>query len=502
MPKHTLMQRIQRLLSDACADPTLDVAARWEKIAEDFPEVAAAVGPIPLVTLDDVLLEQALPYAGRDADATLRVYRHLNDEIDRMGLRQALELDEAVVPMIARMQQNGMLVDLDHIAVLAEVFQLTLCDLEQRCHTLFGQEFNVGSADQVAEVLFGELGLGGRRKTASGKRYSTEEKALEALRGSHPIVSLIQEHRKVSKLKGTYVDVLPTVLSPDGRIRMELGLTTVPSGRLNCWGGVNLLAIPVRTALGREIRRAFIAPPGKVLCSIDLNQIELRWLAILSGDERLLDAYACDLDLHRLTAAETIYHKSADAITFEQRQNGKIVNFAIANQISAQGLADQFMLSGVQIDEAGCQRILDKWYEFYNAVDPWYQSVYDEGKRNGYIRDGLSGRILYVPSLRSPIDRVRAEAERVATNWKIQTAAQVTIKMGMVALWDWGSNAWDWLEPLLQVHDELLFEVPDSAKENGVGDALREIVEEAAPKTSVPIKAGWALGPNWAELKG
>jgi DNA polymerase I len=466
--KQTLQQRVTRLLSDA-VDPTVDVRARWRKIVEDGVGVEAesALGPMPDATLDAIALDDAVDYACGDADGTLRLYPILQSKIIDMGLEQALAIDEAVVPMIVAMTQNGMLVDREHLSVLNDAFTQVLFDLEYQCHHAAGRTFSVTSPDQVSEVLFDDLGLRGGRKCKKKERYSVDDKTLEALKGSHPVVALIQEHREISKLQNTYVEVLPKLLSPDGRIRMELGMTVVPSGRLNCWGGVNLLGIPVRTELGREIRRAFIAPPGRKLGAVDLNQVELRALAILSGDERLLDAYATGKDLHALTAAETIYHAPMPSITYEQRQRGKTTNFAIANQISALGLRDQFTLSGIDVDEVYCQQILDGWYGFYDKVPPFFDSVYEEGRRNGYIRDTLSGRILYTPGLRSPIDKVRAHAERVATNWKIQTFAQATLKLGMALIWEWLQSDDTGYMPLLQVHDE----------------------------------AAWHTGLNWKELK-
>lgn len=498
MPPQTLQQRLTRLLSDA-NDPSCDIHARWEKIVKDGPgaEASALFGEIPEPTLDDVDPQVAINYAARDADATLRVYPHLKSQIDSMGLDRALALDQAIVPMVASMQRNGMLVDTSHLADLSATFDLTLQDLSMRASESAGKVFNLASSDQVAEILFDHLGLRGRRKTGSGKRYSTDEKVLSSLLGAHPLISIIQEHREVSKLKGTYVDVLPKLLSPDGRIRMELGMTTVPSGRLNCYGGVNLLGIPVRTALGREIRRAFVAAPGNVLCSVDLNQIELRWLAILSGDERMLDAFLHGRDLHKLTASQ-LYHVPFDSVTFEQRQRGKTLNFAIANQISALGLYDQFIVAGItDLDEVECQRYLDQWYDFYSAVPSWFESVYSEGRRWGYIRDSVSGRILYCPGLRSDLEKVMMDTQRVCTNWKIQTAAQATLKMGMVEVWSEikGSE----IMPLLQVHDELIFEFESSLCE--YSSILADLVVSGAPKTPIPILAGNKTAANWAELK-
>lgn len=500
MPPQSLLKRITRLLSDCATDPTVDVRARWAKIVDDGvgAEAEAALGGIPDVTLDDVDLDTAIAYAARDADATLRVYPVLRRKIEEMGLQRALAIDEAVVPMIVRMMSNGMLVDRDHLATLNYAFDDALADLEYRCHQLVGRRFLLTSGDQVAEVLYGDLNLGGRRKTKSGKRLSTDEKALQALKGSHPVVSLILEHREISKLQSTYVKVLPTMLSPDDRIRMELGLTTIPSGRINCWGGINLQAIPVATELGREIRRAFIAPPGRRLGGVDLSQIELRALAIMSGDERLLDAFARGIDLHAQTAAEAIYKVPLANVTFEQRQEGKRVNFQIPYGISAKGLLEQFILSGIENkEEADCQRMLDSWYDFYTAVDPWMASVYEEGRRLGYIRDTLSGRILYIPGLRSPIDKVREHAERVCIAWKCQTFAQVLMKLGMAQTWEY-LQCDPIAEPLLQVHDEELVEFDAGTNP---GDTLVELMVTAAPPLPIPIVANWHEGQNWKELK-
>lgn len=507
MPKHTLEQRVMRLLSDASTDPDIDLRARWGKVSADFPEVEAEIGPMPDATLDDIPLQNAIEYSARDADATLRVYPHLAQRIAEMGLSGALAIDLAVVPIIAAMQQNGMLVDKEHLAALSLVFEDTLATLEYRMTDLTGYRFNPASGDQVATVLFEELGLDGGRKTKSRKRYSTDEKTLDSLAGQHPIIALLKEHRKVSKLKGTYVDVLPGLISPDGRIRMELGMTTIPSGRLNCWGGVNLLGIPVRTELGREIRRAFIAPAGRRLGAVDLNQIELRGLAVLSGDEHLLEAYYNGEDLHRNTAADALYHCNRESVVFEQRQRGKVVNFAVANQISALGLRDQFYISGItDVDEVDCQRMLDNWYSRYSRVPVWYDAVYEEGRKNGYIRCPLSGRILFVPGLRTGItgskgDAIRGQAKRVATNFLLQTYASTIGKVGIAEVWA-NLRCSDLWKPLLWVHDELLVEI-DPTVEWDWGEELIAMMTqtELAAAQPIPIVAGWHEGQNWRELK-
>lgn len=503
MPPHTLEQRVLRLLSDA-ANPETDLRKRWDKIVEDgigAPAVAE-LGPMPDADLWDVSDEAAIPYSAADADATMRVYPILDAAIEELGLRRALDIDLAVVPIIAEMQQNGMLVDREYLGILNEIFTDTLVDLEYRCHGVVGHPFIVTSPDQVASVLFEELKLPGGRKCKKKDRYSTDEKTLDMLTGMHPLIALLKEHREVSKLQGTYTEVLPTLISPDGRIRMELGMTTIPSGRLNCWGGINLLGIPVRTELGREIRRAFIAPEGRKLGAVDLNQIELRALAVLSQDEHLLEAYGEGLDLHALTASEALFHVPLKAVTFEQRQCGKTVNFAVANQISALGLRDQFYVAGItSVDEADCQLYLDGWYRRYSRVAPWYDAVYTEGKQFGYIRCPLSGRILWAPGLRSPIDKVRMAAERVATNWLLQCWASTMGKVGMAQTWDY-LKVDKLCDSLLWVHDEYLEEHDEDRDEEAEGVLPVLITDtDLARKQPIPIKAGYHSGYSWAELK-
>lgn len=504
MPPQTLLQRVSRLVSDTMTKPETDIHKRWQSIVDDGPgaECVAELGPIPDATLFDVDTDTAIQYSAADADATLRVNSALDPQIDALGLRPALELDYSVVPMLVSMMENGLLVDREHLSVLGDIFSETLLDLERRCHTLAGHPFLVSSADQVATVLFDELRLRGGRLTPKKTRYSTDDKTLEMLKGQHPIIALLQEHREVSKLQHSYVEVLPGLIDDDGRWRYELGMTTIPSGRLNGWGGVNPLGIPTRTELGREIRRCFIAPEGRLLGAVDLNQIELRGLAVLSQDEHLLQAYSEGADLHALTAAEAIFHVPLQEVTYEQRQRGKTTNFAVANQISALGLRDQFYLSGIlDLDEVDCQRYLDGWYNRYRAVRPWYGNVYSDGRQHGFVRCPLSARILWCPGLRSSIDKVRAQAERVSTNFLLQCYASTIGKHGMAAIWEWLQSD-NLCDPLLWVHDEFLCEF-DADRAEDAETVLMELMTgtDIARRQPIPILAGWHCGENWAECK-
>jgi DNA polymerase I len=504
MPKHSLQQRIERIVSDAMIDPDLDIRGRWEKVADDgiATDAIAICGTMPDATLDDVPLDQAIDYAGEDADATWQLSPILDVEIERLGLRHALEIDYAVIPMVRRMMDVGMLIDRSHFTALEGIFDEYQQTITSSIQDIAGPDFSPSSPDQVASLLFERLGLSSGRKTKGGTRPTTDDKALEALKYSHPVVPLLLEYREVAKLRSTYC-ILPLFADNGDRIHAYLSLARVPSGRLAS-SDPNLLAIPTRTELGKEIRRGFVAGPGKVLASADLNQIEMRCMAHISQDERMLQAFWSGEDIHRQTAS-FMFKCSLDAVTDAQRHHGKQVAFGIVNGITASGYVDQMYLRGAwKFDErdyhthlTDAQRMIDSYLTIaYPGVRAMFEATWSEGRQHGYVRDSLSGRIWRLPGLRSSIDRVKAEAERQATNFKIQTMAQTVLKLRMAQLWDYLS-AEEGIDCLLQIHDELLFEDadPDAHKDDilavlGSGDEL-----------SVPVTAKWHQGQTWADLK-
>lgn len=499
--KQSLYQRTERIAKDALQDDSTDIFARWNQVVDDgiANEAIAALGAMPDATLDDVDLKTAVDYAARDADATLRVRNVLDPMIDKTGLRQALEMDLAVVPILCCMMEVGMLVDREHFSMLTEVFNDQLRDTLSRIESLAGGSCNPSSGDQVANLLFGKLGLGARRKTKSGKRYTTDDKALETLRHAHPVVPLILDYRELTKLKGTYSEKLPTFIAADGRIHPNLSLTRVPSGRLAC-EDPNLLAIPVRTELGRLIRAGFIAPPECVLASFDLDQIEMRVMAHESRDERMLQAYRDGLDIHTQTAS-LMFKTKIKNVTVEQRHHGKQVGFGIINGITALGLLDQMFLRGAtDWDEADCQRLLDKYLvEVYPGVGRMFERTWAECRSQGFVRD-LWGRLRYLPGVHSTIPKVKAEAERQATNHKIQGGAQGIIKLAMKGIWDYWLNEYHEWDPLLQVHDELLFEMGTDVARGKVPNDILNIME-SIDVLDVPVRAHYKVADNWGSLK-
>jgi len=488
------------------ADPQLDIRARWQKVVDDgiASDAIAALGPMPDATLDDVPLTEAVNYAAADADSTWQLNPILDAEIEALGLRKALEIDYAVIPMIRRMMDIGMLIDRPHFKQLENTFYGYLETLTESIQSIAGPEFSPASSDQVAELLFERLGLSTGRKTKSGKRQTTDDKALEALKYSHPVVPLLIEYREVAKLSSTYCN-LPDFAGPDDRIHSNLTLARVPSGRLAA-NDPNLLAIPTRTELGKEIRRGFPAPRGRVLGSADLNQIEMKCMAHISQDERMLEAFHSGEDIHRQTAS-FMFKCSLEAVTDAQRHHGKQVAFGIVNGITASGYVDQMYLRGAwKFDErdyqghlSEAQRMIDLYLtDAYPGVVKMFESTWDEGRRNGFVRDELSGRIWRLPGLRSSIDKVRFEAQRQATNFKIQAMAQAVIKLAMAEIWPLVKDE-DSIQPLLQVHDELLFEV-DADVADDWGMALMLLMTDAV-ELSVPVTAKWHKGQTWCDLK-
>jgi DNA polymerase-1 len=506
MAKHTLSQRIERIVSDAIVDPQLDIRARWQKVVDDniAADAIAAVGTMPDATLDDVPLAEAIAYAGEDADATWQLSPILDIEIERLGLRKALEIDYAVVPMIRRMMDIGFLIDRPHFAQLEVVLDEYQQTLASSIRQYAGEQFSPSSPDQVAELLFERLGLPTARLTKGRTRPTTDDKALEALQYSHPVVPLLLEYREVAKLRSTYC-ILPDFADSDDRIHPDLTLARVPSGRLAA-SDPNLLAIPKRTELGKEIRRGFVAPVGCVLASADLNQIEMRCMAHISQDERMLEAFVSGEDIHKQTAS-LMFKCSLDAVTDAQRHHGKQVAFGIVNGITASGYVDQMYLRGAwKFDErdyqghlSEAQRMIESYLVVaYPGVQRMFDDTWAEGRRNGFVRDSLSGRIWRLPGLRSSIDKVRFEAQRQATNFKIQTMAQAVIKLGMALVWDVIKDE-DSIRPLLQVHDEVIFEV-DEGMVDDFGPAIMMLLTDGA-ELSVPVTAKWHTGNTWADLK-
>lgn len=507
MPKHSLAKRVQS------AYAAVDPRARWKKIQADLPEECQAVedilGPMPVGNLNDIPLDKAVRYSARDADATCRIDRTLDDRHGDMGLTRVEEIDLGAVPMFARMQQVGIAADRKHFEDLSSLFDVLLDETEDKVNRIGECEINPGSNDQVGFLLFGQLGLKPLKMTKGGTRESVDEKTLQALRDQHPVIPPILHYRELQKLRGTYAEAIPKLIHSDGRIYADFRITRTPTGQLAV-GSPNLLAMPVGSELGREIRRGFVAPPGTLLASFDYNQFHFRVMAHLSGDEKLCGLFQRGEDVHDATASEMFGIPKGQLDKVKHRLPAKRVGFGIINGITEVGLSAQFDLASEQGAEPHpaeeCREFIDSWFEIYPGVRQFQKDAVCEARRYGFVRD-MWGRIRYLPNIHSAIPTLREEAERQSFSHKIQGSAHGILKLAMASCWDylqdfWRQNPKVRCEPILQVHDEKLYEVAESLTpdRSRFSEDIRTLMCGAA-ELRVPLESSGTFARNWAELK-
>ena len=442
------------------------------------------------ITMDKVPIGKASTYACLDADVTLRLADHFEPKLQQSRLLDLFEsLEMPLIPVLAKMETTGIAIDVSHFEKLSIETKTRLEEVQSECHELAGHPFNLNSPKQVATVLFDEIGLTPSKKGKTG--YSTDVTVLQALADAHPLPGKLLEYRSYEKLLSTYIEALPRQINPEtGRVHTSYIQTQAATGRLSS-REPNLQNIPVRTPQGRSIRRGFIpGEKGWVLFSADYSQIELRILAHLSGDQALVKAFDEGRDIHRLTAVK-IFGGPEDFITDEMREAAKTINFGIIYGMSAHGLAVQL---GISRGEA--KQFIDHYFRSYHGVRKWIDQTVQEAKEKGYVST-LLGRRRYVPDLTSSNRNIRAAAERIAVNTPIQGSSADMIKKAMISLDSRLKLENSPARLLMQVHDELILEVP----ENEV-DALTPLVTEemeGALPLDVPIKVGVKTGLNWAE---
>ncbi len=466
------------------------------RLGIEMEEIVDLIGPRGRGqgSMAQLSVERVAPYAAADAWVTWRLHRLLKAELEREGLTDLFYgLEMPLVPVLVAMEEAGILLDVEYLADLSRQLQARLRELEARIHELAGHPFNVNSTQQLSQVLFEELGLPteGLKKTKSG-HYSTSAQVLQGLRGLHPIVDLLLEYRQIAKLKSTYVDALPALVDPrDGRLHTSFHQAGTETGRISS-SDPNLQNIPIRTELGRKVRRAFVAPEGFRLLSADYSQIELRVLAHLSGDEGLLAAFRRGEDIHARTAAE-VFGVPLDAVTPAQRRLAKTINFGIIYGVTPYGLAQQ---TGLPQEEAA--RIIDRYFERYPGVKAYVERTLKEARKRGYVQT-LLGRRRYLPELTSSNANLRRAAERMAINMPVQGTAAEVLKKAMLAVHRWLEEAGSRSRLLLQIHDELLLEVP----EEEVPRVAREVRQrmEAAFRLDVPLRVDLRVGRNWEEME-
>jgi DNA polymerase-1 len=441
------------------------------------------------IGFEQVAIERASEYAAEDADVTLRVRDALAPQIAASDKLEFVyrQIELPVAAILFRMERNGILLDRNLLAIQSGELGKKMLELEQRAYQEAGQPFNLSSPKQIGDILFTQKGLPVIKKTPGGAP-STDEDTLEQLALDHPIARAILDYRGMAKLKSTYTDKLPQMVHPKtGRVHTSYSQATAVTGRLAS-SDPNLQNIPARTAEGRRIREAFIAPPGHQLVSADYSQIELRIMAHLSDDPGLLNAFANDLDIHTATAAEVFGVPLEDVIS-DQRRMAKVINFGLIYGMSAFGLAGQ-----LNLDRAAAQAYIDRYFARYPGVADYMQRTRETARKQGYV-ETVFGRRLYLPEINAKNPQRRQGAERAAINAPMQGTAADLIKLAMIAVQGWLDRERLASRLLLQVHDELILEVPEAE----LGRVRAELPGLMCNVTElkVPLRVGVGVGSNW-----
>jgi DNA polymerase-1 len=441
------------------------------------------------IRFDAVDVETATRYSAEDADVTLRLYQtfapRLKAEPKLDYVYREIELPSREV--LFKMERHGVFIDAAMLARQSHELGQTMLKLEQEAYELAGQPFNLGSPKQIGEILFDKLKLPVVKKTPKGAP-STDEEVLEQLARDFPLPAKLMAHRGMAKLKSTYTDKLPQMVNArTGRVHTNYAQAVAVTGRLAS-NDPNLQNIPVRTAEGRRIREAFVAAPGCVIVSADYSQIELRIMAHLSGDEGMLKAFAEGVDIHRATAAE-VFGATPSEVTSEQRRYAKAINFGLIYGMSAFGLASQ-----LSIERSAAQNYIDRYFMRYPGVAEYMARTRELAREKGYVETWF-GRRLWLPEIRSSNQGRRAGAERAAINAPMQGTAADLVKLAMVAVQDWIERDKLATKLIMQVHDELVLEVPE-AELALVRERLPAIMAGVAD-LKVPLDASVGVGPNW-----
>lgn len=483
----TDIELISYLLNPSRKEHALADLAR-ERLRTELPAWPDGAAGRSKAALAEVPVPRRAAFFGAAADAVNRLAPELWTEAEGVGLAPlARELELPLVPVLAKMEAAGVRIDREALQEISKQVDASCEALLQDVYKHAGREFNVGSPLQLAQVLYEDLKLPVLKKGKTGP--STDHEVLEKLAEEHPLPRAIMEYRNVAKLKSTYLDTLPQLIGEDGRIRTTFHQAAAATGRLSSVNP-NLQNIPIRTELGKQIRRAFVAQPGWVLVSADYSQVELRILAHISGDEGLVRAFAEDADVHARTAAEVFGVALAD-VTQDQRRAAKMVNYGIAYGLSAHGLATRLNIPG---EEA--KSIIDRYFERFPGIARYVDETIEKAKRSGYV-ESLFGRRRYMPDLVSRNRSVAMAAERAAINMPIQGTAADLVKRAMLAL-DRALPAQGFAgRMLLQVHDELLFEAPEAEASRLADLAKQEMGRVASLK--VPLLVDVGVGRSWAD---
>jgi DNA polymerase-1 len=459
----------------------------WKTITYDevTGKGAARIG------FEAVSVERATEYAAEDADCALAVHEKLYPAIAAEDpLKRVYEtIEMPVMPVLFRMERNGVLLDRAQLEAQSHEFGRELLEIEQKAYAAAGQPFNLNSPRQIQEILFERQQLPVKKKTPSGQP-STDEDVLAELANDYPLPKLLLEYRAIAKLKSTYTDKLPKMIHPGtGRVHTTYAQAVAVTGRLAS-NDPNLQNIPIRTPQGRRIRAAFVAPAGRRIVSADYSQIELRIMAHLSGDEGLRHAFAHGQDVHRATAAE-VFGRALEEVTPDERRTAKVINFGLIYGMSAFGLAQN-----LGIERVTAQAYIDSYFSRYPGVKRYMDGTREQARSRGYV-ETVFGRRLWLPEIRSSNPARRAGAERAAINAPMQGTAADLIKLAMIAVAKWIKGESLRTRLIMQVHDELVFEVPDDEVEL-VRTRVPELMSSVA-ELKVPLLTEVGVGANWDE---
>jgi DNA polymerase-1 len=440
------------------------------------------------ISFAQVDVEKASEYSCEDSDQCLDVHSVLWPRIQADAkLRAIYDIEIATSEALFRIERNGVLIDGPTLAAQSQALGQRILQLETEAYEIAGQPFNLSSPKQLGEIFFDKLGLPVIKKTATGAR-STDEEVLEKLAEDYPLPARILEHRSLSKLKGTYTDKLAQMALPrTGRVHTHYAQAVAVTGRLSS-NDPNLQNIPIRTAEGRKVREAFVAPAGSFIASADYSQIELRIMAHLSGDEALLKAFHQGLDVHKATAAE-VFGLTPDQVSSEQRRYAKTINFGLIYGMSAFGLA-----KALGIDNGAAKNYIERYFQRFAGVKRYMDETREQAKSQGYV-ETVFGRRLYLPEINSPNGPRRAGAERAAINAPMQGTAADLIKLSMMAVQAGIDKEQRKSKVIMQVHDELVFEVPEDEVEWLKVAVPKWMAEVATLK--VPLLAEVGVGLNW-----
>jgi len=443
------------------------------------------------LSMSQVEIDRAADYACADADMTLRLAELLGPELRQSGLWQLFaEVEMPLVPVLLYMERNGIALNTELLRQMAQELGEQLLKLEAEIYNNVGHQFNINSPQQLSSVLFEELKLPTAHKRKGG--YSTAAPVLEELRGTHPIIEFILDYRQLAKLKSTYIDALSGLINPKtGRVHTSFNQTRTATGRLSS-SDPNLQNIPIRGELGKQVRQAFIAPPGSCLISGDYSQIDLRALAHLSKDQGLVDAFKHDEDIHAATASQ-LFGVDSSKVTADMRRVAKTVNFGVIY-----GMSDYGLEQATELSREEATQFIIAYFEKYPGIKKYLESTKQQARDTGYVQT-LLGRRRSIPEINSANRQVREAAERTAINMPVQGTSADIIKVAMIKLCQEMSKRQLKSKMLLQVHDELLFEVPEEELEE-MNKLVPEIMSTAL-ELDVPVKVDINSGRNWGELK-